>query len=328
MTAGRAPLAKLPAAARRRPLPCAPVPPRAVDAAPRARPILILGIERSGTSLLSEIVWRWGAYGGEAELLEAADRWNPRGYWQFRPMANFLVELTQSADVAVWEPSFKQRVRQLARQPAHREKAQALVAGMESSGAPWFWKEPIFAHSLPFWQEVLDQPICLVTLRNPLDAAMSFEQVVLPAPLQGRIRLVAYFLLRWQYVMLSLLGDLAGWRHKLVVSYEALVTSPRDECARIRRFLDVAAAAGGPESAEKVERMAQAVEPSLWRQVSEIPLAQCADASPEQRDLFSYLSSRLDGDFGDFDPARYPLPPCWREYLENFDVCQRLFGSL
>ena len=49
-------------------------------------PIIVLGAERSGTSVVSEMVHRWGAYAGPSEKLHKADAHAPRGYWEFLPL--------------------------------------------------------------------------------------------------------------------------------------------------------------------------------------------------------------------------------------------------
>ena len=59
----------------------------------RTRPIFVLGIDRSGTSLLAEVVARWGAYAGEPESLADPDDGNPRGYWEHMPMQELMMQL-------------------------------------------------------------------------------------------------------------------------------------------------------------------------------------------------------------------------------------------
>ena len=56
-------------------------------------PIIVLGVERSGTSVVAEMVHRWGAYAGTPEMLHEADAHAPRGYWEFLPLWDLLVEL-------------------------------------------------------------------------------------------------------------------------------------------------------------------------------------------------------------------------------------------
>ncbi len=234
-------------------------------------------------------------------------------------------------------------MRQLAAAQELREQALALVSSMESGGRPWLWKEPAFAYTLPFWRQICAAPTVLLTLRNPLDSALSYEKFLMPEALRERVRMVAHFLLRWQQFMTWVLTEIRDLEHKMVVSYEALVAAPGEQCARLCRCLDAAygprpdapaaddAGPGAPAPAgetAKVHHMAAAVEARLRRNVSSLALGECAEVSREQRDLYAYLATHLDGDFGDFEPARFALPACGPEYLANMRVFRWLFTNL
>ena len=67
-----------------------------------SQPIIILGAERSGTSLVAEMVHAWGAFAGASEKLHAADAHAPRGYWEYLPLWVFLAELWDFASGATW----------------------------------------------------------------------------------------------------------------------------------------------------------------------------------------------------------------------------------
>jgi hypothetical protein len=311
---------------RRKPVPLAAL--EAAPAKPRIRPIFVLGIDRSGTSLLAQIVSHWGAHAGDPALLGAADEGNPQGYWEYRPMQELVNELLLGAGVSAWEPGFKEQVRQCAFDPRYRDKALALISEMQAADRPWFWKEPNFAFTVPFWRELVADPVCLVTLRNPYHSAKSYEKLILPPVLKGRVQLVAYFFLRWQYFMTAVVEELKTVRSKIFIPYEVLLSSPAEQCARICRFLDAELAGPEGDGDGRVDHMAQVVNPDLWRNTSGAAFSDIPESSAEQRALYSYLSSRLDGDVGDFDPSQYPLPPCWREYVLNIGLIRRLLESL
>jgi hypothetical protein len=294
------------------------------------RPILVLGVDRSGTSLLSEVLFRWGAYAGELEHHPRADSGNPQGYWEYGPMEDFLQELSASVRTSAWDPEYKRLMKEQALDPEWRRRALELAARMRRPDKPWFWKEPEIVLSLPFWKEILRDPVCLITLRDPGDSAQSYEGFFLPRILQGKIRLTGYFFLRWQYFMVTIFEELKEYKSKLIVSYERLVTSPQDECERICRFL---AAEYGPAAAcdpARVEQMAESIRPGLWRNRGEVSFLEANNVSRAQKELFSYLTGRVngDGDVSDFDPSLYPFPEFWREYFSNVSVLRWLFESL
>ncbi|NJL29310.1 MAG: hypothetical protein HC897_16200 [Thermoanaerobaculia bacterium] len=176
----------------------------------RWRPIFVLGIDRSGTSLLSEVVVNWGAHPGAAEKLAPADAQNPQGYWEYLPMQDFVAALIASVGVSTWEPDFMARVRERAFEPSWRDQALALAAEMERPDRPWLWKEPAIALTLSFWQEIVEDVVFLITLRNPVDSAASFKKFFLPSALREKFEIDGFFFLKWQHYMLSTFGTLAS----------------------------------------------------------------------------------------------------------------------
>ena len=296
--------------------------------ATRLPPLFVLGVDRSGTSLLAELLHRWGAHAGDSAQLRAANAGNPQGYWEYQPMQDFLAELITAVGHSVWDPRCRELMRRQASDPALRRRALELAAAMEHPERPWFWKEPNFVLTLPFWAEIFTDAVYLITLRNPGDSLASYEQFFLPPSLAGKIKIGGYFFLRWQYFAVSICAELKAHRRQLLVVYEELVSSPLPQCERICRFLT---AAYGPAFAADpglAERMAATVSPRLWRNNGGIPFAAAAHASPAQKELYSYLSSHADSDFGDFDPARYPFPECFEEYMSNMTVFKWLFDNM
>lgn len=294
----------------------------------RRRPILVLGIDRSGTSLVSEILYRWGAHPGNPQHLPDPDVGNPQGYWEYEPMQDFVAELINATGRSVWDPEFRSLMKQQATDPELRRRALELAAEMEHPDGPWFWKEPEFVFSLPFWTEVLPAPVYLITLRNPCDSAVSYKKLVLPSMLQEKIKLNGYFFLRWQYFMLHIFAELGHYEHKLLICYEDLISSPCEQCRRICGFLAAEYGLGGVCDPGQVERMAQTINRQLWRNRQGVSFLAAAEASAAQKELYSFLSSRLESGVDDFDPAQYPLPQIAQEYMENFTVFEWLLKNL
>ena len=136
---------------------------------PASHPIIVLGVERSGTSVVAEMVHRWGAYAGPVEKLHEADAHAPRGYWEFLPLWDLLAELGEfDAGATWWDHDFQQRTKKKAADPALRKKTTELITEM-NKGGPWFWKDPALSHFLPFWKQIWGDAIYIITVRNPLD---------------------------------------------------------------------------------------------------------------------------------------------------------------
>ena len=126
---------------------------------PENHPIIVLGVERSGTSVVAEMLHRWGAYAGPPEKLHQADVHAPRGYWEFLPLWDLLAKLGEfDAGATWWDLDFQQRIEKKTTDPAFKKKATDLMAEMDK-GAPWFWKDPALSHFLPFWKQIWSDAI-------------------------------------------------------------------------------------------------------------------------------------------------------------------------
>ena len=294
----------------------------------RKRPLFVLGVDRSGTSLVSELLFRWGAHPGDPDRLPQGDAGNPQGYWEYQPIQDFVAELVNSVGCSLWDPAFKEAVRRQASDLALRARALELAAEMESPGLPWFWKEPEFVLTLPFWVELFPDAVYLITLRNPHDSALSYKKFYLPAMLEDKVRLTAYFFLRWQHFMVSIFEELKHYRPKLLVQYEELVSHPHEQCDRICRFLAAEYGDAVPSGRGGVDQMTEAISPRLWRNNGGLPFAAAPGASAAQKDLYAYLASHAEGGLEGFDPAHYPFPECFAEYMSNMAVFKWLFDNL
>lgn len=288
------------------------------NSAPPCRPVWVLGIDRSGTSLVSDLIHRWGAYAGDADSLGGADVFNPQGYFEYSPMQALLHEVAVGTDVTEWDPRFPALLQKQAFNPELREKALALVAEMEKEGRPWLWKEPFISLHMSFWERIVSPPVCVMTVRNPHDSASSFTRMGFRTEVRERLRLTSYFSLRWQVFMLAILDYLERNDEHLVVCYESLLREPAAEVDRLCRFLDRCfdQTQGG---AERSARMVAAIDPKLWRYKEPTSFFDVPEATEAQKELLRYLHRRAADQRDPFDPARYPYPPHYQEYLDNFD---------
>jgi hypothetical protein len=99
--------------------------------------VVVLGAERSGTSVVTEMVHRWGAHAGEPEQLTQANEHSPQGQWEYQPLWGFLAELGDFAQGATWwDPAFEGRITAKLQLQELRGKALALIAAMERGCRP------------------------------------------------------------------------------------------------------------------------------------------------------------------------------------------------
>ena len=282
-------------------------------------PILIVGPERSGTSLVAQLVHAWGAFAGEESLLSPADERNPRGYWEYTPLWDLFEEVGEfGTGRSWWEADFSDLVLAKAKDPVVAARATALVRDMAREGRPWMWKDPALCHFLGFWKVLLPEAVFVCTVRDPGDVAVSWQRfgtwLGLPA------KSLRCNLLRWQHLWLTVLRETAGCR-ALFVEYERLVESPEAEARRLAAFLD--STTGVRSDRSTVDAMASHVDAALWRnRDSEAP-----PLSAAQHRLYDLLRCRArDEPVGD-DLDDLAPPDGWRHEVLADEAATRPAGA-
>lgn len=287
-----------------------------------------MGVERSGTSLVSDLIHRWGAETGDVSRHVAADDHNPQGYFEYEPMQTLLHDILVASHVSLWDPALRGRLERLARDPGLAERATRLIAEMEAGGRPWLWKHPLLSLQMPFWERFLEAPVCVVTLRNPNDSGRSFARMNYPPAARALLSTGAYFGFRWHFTMLAVLDYLARNPDHLFIRYERLLAEPAAQVERLCRFLDArigAPAAPAERRLEAHRRMLAAIQPALWRNRAASSFLDLDEVVAEQKELLRYLDRRAQDVEEPFVAALHALPPYAVEYLEDFNLlAQRL----
>lgn len=287
-------------------------------------PIIVLGAERSGTSVVAEMVHRWGAYAGPSEKLHKADAHAPRGYWEFLPLWDLLAELGDfDAGATWWDHDFQQRIEKKAADAVFRKKAVALMAEM-STESPWFWKDPALSHFLPFWKQIWGTAIYIITVRNPHDTAVSWQKFIMPSNVKVPISFVAMNLLRWQHIMMQILQHTEDTHHRLFLGYEDIMRQPRAQAEGLARFLN----SKFGTRVSPIQEMVDAVAPELWRNDCGIPFEQVTEATVAQKALYAFARRKIDNPFEPFNVTKYPLPPGYSEFLNIQEALLKAYREL
>lgn len=273
------------------------------------RPIIVLGAERSGTSVCAEMVHAWGAHAGDPGDLPAADVLNPRGRWEYLPLWDLLADIGDFAAGATWwAEDFPATVAAKAADPQLASRARALMAAMAVPGRPWLWKDPALCHFLGFWRPLWQAPVFVVMVRHPVDLAVSWNQFRRAGGL-AEVSLECN-LLRWQHMMLSVLQALDAEPATLFAEYETVTGDPQGQAQRLATFLDrQCATASGNDT---VARMAAVCLPSLRRNRDGQRREELMTAP--QRSLYRFMQQKVN------DPSTpltddFPMPAGWREQI-------------
>jgi hypothetical protein len=170
--------------------------------------ITIIGMHRSGTSLVAGLLGLAGAYLGPEDDLMAANVSNPKGYWENLGFVRFNERILEHFGGAWHDPPItpdgwlnsapelgNAAVLPLSGMSAPetrpdgvpvapmdadvarwRGEAEEFVAS-EFGGHPvWAWKEPRATLLLPFWRSVVPGARFVICVRNPLDVAGSLAK--------------------------------------------------------------------------------------------------------------------------------------------------------
>ena len=162
---------------RQQPPQAAPMPDRPRRS--RRKAILVLGMHRSGTSMLAGTIAALGSARPKKPL--RADRNNPRGYWESTPLnfANDELLTAAASSWHDWRPLDPQWLQSLAAE-RHHHKIKAILASEYGDELLFFVKDPRICRFVPFMSSILAEmetdPVALLPLRNPLEVAYSLER--------------------------------------------------------------------------------------------------------------------------------------------------------
>ncbi len=170
---------------------------------PSPNPLIVIGMHRSGTSLLAELLARLGVYmGAELDIHHEA--------WFFKRANKALLALADAHwakprpfVTAFDNPLFRERCRDRAE--------RSLTEDFSSYGEPrpaqvWGWKDPRTTLTLPVWLDLWPRARIVYLERDGLDVALSLqrrelrrwtrpsdERRLLPPTLGACLRLAAFY---------------------------------------------------------------------------------------------------------------------------------------
>ncbi|MGD0464552.1 MAG: hypothetical protein ABSB74_18860 [Tepidisphaeraceae bacterium] len=226
----------------------------ASSSSPASQSILVLGMHRSSTSVLSRILNLMGMNLGSNLLPPAAD--NESGFWEHRDIQHIHDRIYESfeRDWTYVTPQ-PQRWWEDPRIEPWREQLRQVIVRDFSLCPLWGIKDPRLCDMLPLWRALLSalncQTKCVLIFRNPADVGRSL------AKRDGLSLSRAYLL--WLGSIIAAERDSRGLP-RTITTYEMLLANWKGQIERIGRDLCIQ----WPISAEAAEpAIAQFIHPSF-----------------------------------------------------------------
>lgn len=279
------------------------------------RRIIICGIYRSGTSLITKLTREWGAYAGKAEDLFEDEY----GYLEHLALQKLNDELLGSNSRV---PTPVQTLLEKAQDPTLQQRAQQILAEMDAeaqlnNGIAWTWKDPRLPLAIPFWADLWKDAIYIIPVRHPVETILSAAKM---EGLEGdQVPLSAGFAY-WQFCMLNVLNFTQSNPRKIFISYDQLIQKPQQECERLCAFLDEQCEMNASTKEQRVQAMTSQITAGQRHYQSPASLADLETASAEQRALYNFLRVKTIYPNETFNPGDFALHPSWMEYLQTMDM--------
>lgn len=140
--------------------------------------VLVMGMHRSGTSMLTGILHELGCKGPATPL--PGNSGNSKGYFESEPIMrlNNMVLVAAKSCWNDWKP-LGNEWHLSPRFDRYRAEAVKLLRSEYGDGAMIYLKDPRMCRLLPFWRQVLEQEgyrlVCIHTHRHPGDVSASLS---------------------------------------------------------------------------------------------------------------------------------------------------------
>jgi hypothetical protein len=265
------------------------------------RHVVVVGMHRSGTSAVANVVSRLGpALPDETDLITAGP-YNERGYWESRRFVTYDDRVLRYLGGTWSAPPAPAPGWELAEDVAMAELRSGAreFARVEFTEPHLVLKDPRLCITLPLWRQVLDPaPVAVLVLRDPLEVAHSLEH-------RDDFPLTLSLALWRRYVQQSVAA--VEGLPVFVVEYDALLRDPERWVRALASFLAEHAVPVGTGVAAAVEALA----PDLrhHRDQADADPGTLAAVLPEQRDLAAALVRH--GSAANWTPPQLPPEPGW-----------------
>jgi len=188
--------------------------------------ICVVGMHRSGTSMVAQLLHQCGLYLGREDQLLGANSGNQDGHFEHLGFFTINEALLRHFGGS-WDfpPELEPGWEAHASLAELRGSARSLL-GTFSGNSPWGWKEPRTTLLLPFWRSMIPHLRFVICVRSPLEVAKSLAKRN-KIPIERGVHL-------WYRYLRAAIEDTGGCS-RMIVFYDDFFAEP---AAVIHRLID------------------------------------------------------------------------------------------
>ncbi len=216
---------------------------------------LVLGMHRSGTSVMTRLLSLMGCEVGPPEALLGSNPDNPRGFWERADVLDLNQKLLACFGADAYRVGHFEPESLAGEAVAELEAAGRRILGGFDPDRPSVLKDPRLCLVLRFWKKLLTRPCCVLIHRSPIEVARSLKaRHGMPLP---------YGIALWEKYNLAALEQ-SRELPRVLVAHADLMRDPVHTVAYLHRELE----ALGQSGLQMLDRPAigACIDPDLHRQ--------------------------------------------------------------
>ncbi len=192
--------------------------------------IVVLGMHRSGTSVLTGIIGELGFFVGVEDELLDAQKDNPKGFYERKDIVDANNKLLRDNNLEWFLPTGINNLKTGIED--FKTSSSEIINKLQSEQSNFVIKDPRLCILFKYWEDLLpsEETKIIIINRNPFEIAQSLLK-------RNKIDL-HHSIALWEFYQNTAISSTQNYQ-RLVVNYDDLLTNPEQEYHRIIEFLEI-----------------------------------------------------------------------------------------